>query len=188
MISHKKVILSAFFAAGLFFARNAASADASITAPADLSKIKELDVTREDEETGKSIFTVHILPGKTKKFAKIEYEITYHQDFPFEDSRGRKYHKVHEPVVFKYSVKQENMVEDLDHYVNFRVPFGREQLELIYGKFAFHPQHPITVPRVIIRAYDGDKIAWQHAVEVNRSYIWDDKKQDLALKPIQPKK
>jgi hypothetical protein len=188
MISHKKIILSAFFAAGLFFAQKTASADTSTAAPADLSKIKELDVTREDEETGKSIFTVHILPGKTKKIDKIEYEITYHQDFPFEDSRGRKYHKVHEPVVFKYSVKQEKMVEDLDHYVNFRVPLSRGQLELIYGKSAFHPQHPITIPRIVIKAYNGDKIAWQHAVEINRSYIWDDKKQDLVIKPLQAKK
>jgi hypothetical protein len=185
---NKKIILCFCFLSGLFLARNAVTADAVIVPETDLSKIKELDVTREDEETGKSIFTIHILPGKTQKLDKIEYEIDYHQDFPFEDSRGRKYHKIHEPAVFKYSLKQEKMVEDLDHYVNFRVPVGREQLELIYGTLAFHPQHPITIPRITIKAYNDDKIVWQHTVEINRSYTWDDKKQDLVLKPLSVKK
>jgi hypothetical protein len=160
----------------------------ALTISADVSKIQELEVYREDEDTGKSIFTIHILPGETRKFDKIEYEITYHQAFLFEDSRGRKYNKIHDPAVFKYARKKVKLVEALDHYVNFRIPISRERLKVIYGKLAFHPKHPITIPTIKIKAYDDDELVWEHIVKVNKAYIWDEKQQTLILKPVKKKK
>jgi hypothetical protein len=146
-------------------------------------KVQELDISREDEGTGKSIFTVHILPGETKKFDKVEYILIYHQDFPFEDSRGNKYHKIHEPAKYKYTRRKVKFVEDLDSYVNFRVPVSRDRLRMIYGKFAFHPKYPITIPRMIIRAYDDGDVVWEQVVRTDKSYVWDDKKEALVIKP-----
>ena len=154
----------------------------------DAYRISELTVTREDEDTGKSIFTVHILPGETQKFDKLKYIITYHQDFPFEDSRGRKYHKIHEPAVFTYERKKVKLVEDLDNYINFRVPISRERLKIIYGKLTFHPKFPITIPSIKICAYDDGEVVWEHDVKINKSYVWDEKKQNLKFKPPRKKK
>lgn len=155
-------------------------------ASADPYKILELDIAREDEGTGKTIFTVHMLPGQTEKFDKIEYIVVYHQDFPFEDSRGNKYHKIHEPAKFKYTRRDIKLVEDLDNYVNFRVPTSRERLIILYGKFAFHSKYPITEPRIIIRAYDNGEVAWEHEISTDKAYVWDEKKGTLVVKP--PKK
>lgn len=160
----------------------------SLTSHAGLSKIQELEVTREDEGTGKSIFTTHMLPGETRKFDKIDYILTYHQQFPFEDSRGRKYVKIHNPAEFKYSRKKVKLVEDLDHFVNFRVPVSRERLKIIYGKLTFHPKFPITIPNIKIQAYDDGELVWEHVVKVNKPYIWDAKNEKLILKPPRKKK
>ena len=155
---------------------------------ADAYKINELAVSREDEDNGKSILTVHILPGETQKFDKIEYIITYHQDFPFEDSRGRKYHKIHEPAAFTYERKKVKLVEDLDNYINFRIPISRERLKIIYGKLTFHPKFPITIPIIKIRAYDDGDLVWEYDLKINKKYIWDDKNNKLKLKPPKKKK
>ena len=151
-------------------------------------KIQELNILREDEGTGKTIFTVHILPGETKQFDKVEYVVIYHQDFPFEDSRGNKYHKIHEPANYKYTRKTVKFVEDLDNYVNFRVPISRERLKTIYGKFAFHPKYPITEPRMIIRAYDDGEVVWEQVIKTDKAYVWDAKKEALVVKPPKKKK
>ena len=149
-------------------------------------KIQSLEILREDEGTGKTIFTVHLLPGESKKFDKVEYIIVYHQDFPFEDSRGNKYHKIHEPGRFKYTLKKAKFVADLDNYVNFRVPTSRERLKVIYGQFAFNPKYPITEPRLEILAYDGSEVVWKGVFRTDRTYIWDEKEGKLVEKP--PKK
>ncbi len=159
-----------------------------IAATAAPYKILELNIVREEEGTGKTIFTVHMLPGETKKFDKIEYIVVYHQDFPFEDSRGNKYHKIHEPAKFKYTRRDVKLVEDLDNYVNFRVPTSRERLRIIYGQFAFHAKYPITEPRMIIRAYEDGEIAWEQEIRTDKAYIWDDKKGSLVVKPPKQKR
>ena len=169
-----------------FAGATAFAAPFDFDAPKAPYKILELNITREDEGTGKSIFTVHMLPGQTEKFDKIVYIVIYHQDFPFEDSRGNKYHKIHEPAKFKYTRNDIKLVEDLDNYVNFRVPVSRERLKTIYGKFAFHPKYPITEPRMIIRAYRRGQLAWEHEIYTDKAYVWDEKKKTLVVKP--PKK
>ena len=144
--------------------------------PADDNNfISEILVTREDEESGKSIFTVRMLVDKSTTLDRIDYEIIYHQDFPFEDSRGNKYHKVNEPVVFKYSAKNVKMTADIDSYVNFRVPVNRERLKIIYGNRTFHPDYPITIPRIKITGYIGKKQVFTCTVGVGENFIWDAK-------------
>ena len=150
--------------------------------------INDILVTRDDEKTGKSIFTVRMRPDKSMVFDKIDYEIIYHQDFPFEDSRGNKYHRVHEPVVFKYSAKNIKMVADLDLYVNFRVPFSRKRLKIIYGKKTFHPNYPITIPRIKISAYTKNKIVFTCTVDVGKLYIRDIKTGKLVKQSGKEKK
>lgn len=144
--------------------------------------MQELEITREDEDTGKAIFTIHTLPGKTGKFDKIEYELVYHQEFDFENSRGKKYYKIHEPAKFKYTRRDEKMVADLDHYVNFRAPVSAEQIELMYGNQTFKKNVPINIPRIIIRAYQYDEMLWQYTLEIGKKYIWDDKEKTLKPK------
>jgi hypothetical protein len=149
--------------------------------------VKELKVTREELDNGKSIFTVFSLPGETRKYDRVDYILKYHQSFLFNDSRGRKYRKKHEPAEFKYSRKRVKFVEDLDNYVNFMVPVSRERLKIIYGKLTFHPNYQITIPEVIIRAYDDGDVAWELVVKVNKEYVWDEKTEKLILKPSKKK-
>jgi hypothetical protein len=155
---------------------------------ADDINILELKVTREDEDTGKSIFTIRTLPGKTVVYDKIDYKITYHQEFDFEDSRGNKYHKIHEPAVFKYSAKNVKMVEDLDNYINFRVPVSRERLKVIYGTLTFHPKYPISIPQIEITAFFKKKLVWKYTVKVNEIYLWSNEKNKLIVDSKSKKK
>ncbi|MBN1865639.1 MAG: hypothetical protein JW808_12145 [Victivallales bacterium] len=147
---------------------------------AEDSKIEELQVTREDEDNGKSIFTVFIRPGETMRLDKIEYLVPYHQSFPFEDSRGNSYTKTHEPAVFKYTRQKVKLVEDLDDHVNFRVPVSFGRLKVIYGNLTFHPDYPILIPQIKIVAYNRGNVVWEHVAKINVEYIRDKETKTLV--------
>ncbi len=147
---------------------------------AEDSKIEELQVTREDEDNGKSIFTVFIRPGETASLDRIEYLVPYHQSFPFEDSRGNSYDKTHGPAVFKYTRQKVKLVEDLDDHVNFRVPVSLDRLKVIYGNLTFHPDYPILIPKIKIVAYSRGKVIWEHDAKINVEYIMDKETKTLV--------
>jgi hypothetical protein len=122
--------------------------------------IREIEITPDPVKDGHQVFAFRFMPDKTASYDLIEFECTYHQEFPWEDVRGRKYTKVHEPVTFIYRRVGVSLVNDLDAYINFRVPMALPLLIQSYGPTTFNKEHPITVSRVAITATAGGQKAW----------------------------
>lgn len=127
--------------------------------------LQEIEITSEPERKGKKDFTVRILPGKTHDCDKIIFECIYHQEFPWEDARGRKYTKIHEPVTFKYRRRDIKLVDDLDTYVSFRVPISMKRLATAHGRKVFNKNYPVSVARLKIKAVSGNQTRWSHELK-----------------------
>lgn len=125
---------------------------------------REIEVTAETEVEGKQDITVRLRPETTHHCDVIEFECVYHQEFPWEDARGKKYTKVHEPVSFLYRRTDVKLVNDLDLYISFRVPVDRKDLEARYGSTTFNKNAPITISRVRITGKVGRQALWSYVV------------------------
>jgi hypothetical protein len=106
--------------------------------------------------------TVRFTPCRSHECSRIVFDCFYHQEFPWEDIRGRQYTKIHEPVSFQYQRDQTKFVNDLDVYVSFRVPVGRALLESKYGPKTFNKDSPITVTHLRVTGYADDKPLWTY--------------------------
>jgi hypothetical protein len=127
-----------------------------------IDDLREAEMTVEPEpEIGKAIYTFRFLPAKTQVVEKLVFECVYRQKFMVENSRGEKFEKIHEPEVFKYERKQEKFVDELDLYLNFRIPISRERIVQAFGKNIFNEQAEIVVDRVRVTATVAGKKAWQ---------------------------
>ncbi len=144
-------------------------------------EIKILDITTEPEDTGKVIYTVMITPGRTDTIELLTFECTYQQTFPFEDSTGRKVNKIHEPVSFTYKTRNIKLVNELDAYINFRVPLKLELLKPIYGEKTFNENFPVRISTIKITAKNGDNILWEHTVPGGGRFVWDEATKKLKL-------
>jgi len=122
--------------------------------------LREVEIKVDPEEDGKKIYSFRFMPDRTLKYDFIEFECFYRQEFPWEDVRGRKYTKIHEPVTFTYRCKNIRLVNDLDAYIHFRVPTSRKRLVKIHGEKAFNKEAPITVNRFRITGKAGKKVIW----------------------------
>jgi hypothetical protein len=127
--------------------------------------VREIEITRDPEVRGKTIYTVRMMPSETRSYDAITFECVYHQEFPWIDTRGRKSMKVHEPVTFTHRRADIKLVNDLDAYVNFRVPTSREQLDRIYGPKVFNKEHPVTVARIKMTAVSKGEKVWSYDLE-----------------------
>lgn len=125
---------------------------------------REIEVTSEAEAEGKQDITVRLRPDTTHHCDVIEFECVYRQEFPWEDARGKKYTKVHEPVSFIYRRADVKLVNDLDCYISFRVPVDRKDLEARYGNTVFNKQCPITISRVKITGKVNGQTLWTYVV------------------------
>jgi hypothetical protein len=127
-----------------------------------IDDLREAEMSIEPEpEIGKAIYTFRFLPAKTQVVDKLVFECVYRQVFIVENSRGEKFEKIHEPEVFKYERKQEKFVDELDLYLNFRVPTSRERIVQTFGKNIFNEQAEIVIDRIRVTATVGGKKAWQ---------------------------
>lgn len=142
-------------------------------------EIKVLDITTEPEDTGKVIYTVMITPGRTDTIELLTFECTYHQKFPFEDSTGKKVNKIHEPVSFTYKTRNIKLVNELDSYINFRVPLTLELLKPIFGEKTFDEKSPITVSTIKITAKNGKDILWEYTVPASGRFMYDEETKKL---------
>jgi len=124
--------------------------------------IREVEITHDPEMKGKTIYTVRMMPSETRSYDTITFVCVYHQEFPWVDTRGRKTMKVHEPVAFTYRRTDVDLVNDLDAYVNFRVPTSREQLDRIYGPKVFNKEHPVIVARIRMTAVSKGQEIWSY--------------------------
>lgn len=124
--------------------------------------VREIEITMDPEEFGQHVFSFRFTPDRTVTYAAMEFEFFYRQKFPWEDVHGRKYTKTHEPVTFIYRRPKVELVNDLDGYVNFRVPISMARLVRKYGKTTFNRDYPITVNRIRLTAMlNGSNTAWE---------------------------
>ncbi|MGQ9661578.1 MAG: hypothetical protein ACUVWX_04465 [Kiritimatiellia bacterium] len=126
--------------------------------------LREIEIRSEPEAHGHKDFMVRMLPGQTYECERVQFECVYHQEFPWEDVRGRKYTKIYEPVNFKYQCKDVKFVNDLDTYISFRVPIGRDLLESAYGETTFVKGYPVTITRMKITAFANGAPLWSYEV------------------------
>ncbi|MEM4247958.1 MAG: hypothetical protein QXH80_01715 [Candidatus Nanoarchaeia archaeon] len=145
----------------------------------EAQEIRVLEITTEPEDTGKVIYTLKITPGKTEDIDLLTFECVYHQEFPFEDSSGKKYTKIHEPESFVYKEKNVRLVEELDKDFNFRVPLDLKLLVPIYGDKTFNLNYPVTVSTIKIKATKGGKKLWEYKVKAQGKFVWNPKTKKL---------
>lgn len=127
---------------------------------------KEMEISREDEgEIGKAIYTVRLLPAESQTVDKLIFECQYRQTFPWENSRGEKMIKKHEPGTFKYQRKNERLTNDLDCHVNFRLPMSLELVKKMHGDRVFRDGVPVTVSRMTITGIKDGKEVFNYVVE-----------------------
>jgi hypothetical protein len=130
-------------------------------AAAAIDDLREAEMTIEPEpEIGKAIYTFRFLPAKSQVADKLTFECIYRQVFTVENSRGETFEKIHEPEVFKVERRNEKFVDELDLYINFRVPISRERIVQAFGKGIFNEQAEISIDRVRVTATVGGKKAW----------------------------
>jgi hypothetical protein len=122
--------------------------------------VREIEIKADPDEDGKRIYSFRFTPDKTQTYDRIEFECVYRQEFPWEDMRGRKYNKVHEPVTFIFRRDDIRFVNDLDAFINFRVPVSRKRLVAKYGEKTFNKESPIKLDRFRVTATANKKILW----------------------------
>ena len=138
---------------------------ATVTAvAAERPLFSEIEVSSEPGEDGVRVYTVRLAPDRTATYDLIVYDCVYRQEFPWENFRGKKYTKVHEPVSFVYREKVPRLVAELDHYTNFRVPLSMERLVAAYGHKVFNKDEAVTVDRIRISALKGGVTQWIYEV------------------------
>ena len=129
--------------------------------------ISEIEISSEPTEDGQVDYSVRILPGKTHQCDKIVFECVYHQKFPWENARGKKYIKVHEPVSFAYRRRDVGLVDSLDTHISFRVPLSRKRLVAAYGDKVFQKEYPITISRMKITATSAGETRWSYDLKAD---------------------
>jgi hypothetical protein len=142
-------------AIGVFLALGAGAVRANVT-----NWIREIEITPDPIRDGHQIFAFRFMPDKTASYDLIAFECTYHQEFPWEDVRGRKYTKIHEPVTFVFRRAGPSFVNDLDAYINFRVPMAMPLLIQSYGPTTFNKEAPISISTIAIVATVNGQTAW----------------------------
>lgn len=135
----------------------------------------EIEIAPEEEAYGQKDYTVRLLPGKTHRCKVITFGCVLQQKFPWEDTRGRKYIKVHEPMTYVYRERDVKLVHDLDRYISFRAPIGLDRLKRMYGEKTFNPDHPVVVSRIKMTATgeDGAEL-WSYELEPKGTYSMAD--------------
>ena len=127
---------------------------------------REIEVTSEETVANKMDYTVRFTPARNHLCDRIVFECVYHQEFPWENARGRKYIKIHEPVNFVYRRPAVKMVNDLDQHVSFRAPYGLATVVAKYGPKLFNKDFPVTVDRILMTAFCGQQKLWSYAVPI----------------------
>ncbi|MDI6775080.1 MAG: hypothetical protein QME60_06770 [Verrucomicrobiota bacterium] len=122
--------------------------------------VRIVDIAVEPGPAGQDEYTIKITPERTRKYDELRFECVYHQEFPWQNFRGEKCQKVHEPVSFTFRRAEIELVNELDAHVSFRVPMDREALKQKHGEKVFNPDYPITVSRMKISGIVEDKPLW----------------------------
>jgi len=147
---------------------------------------KEIEIKSDPEAKGQKDYTVKFSPEKTHDCEKIVFECAYHQEFPWEDYRGRKYTKIHEPVAFTYRRLDVKFVNELDNYVSFRVPINLALLEEAYGPRVFNKGYPVAIPRMRITGFADGKKIWSYELKTDAKHASDELQLQAASQTDEP--
>jgi|YNPMSStandDraft_1061717.scaffolds.fasta_scaffold78650_2 hypothetical protein len=110
--------------------------------------------------SGKQVVTVRFTPAETRTYDLLVFECVLRQEYTHTDSAGRTRRRVVEPAIFTHRERGVRMVEALDKHISFWVPIGVQQLQEAFGETLFVADAPVTIHRVIIRAYVGGELVW----------------------------
>ena len=138
--------------------------------------LKEVEISHEPEKNGQMDYTVRFLAATSHSCDQIVFECMYHQEFPWENARGQKYMKIHEPVSFVYSRHHAKLVAALDNNISFRVPISMKRLSEAYGKKTFRKGSPVTISRLKISGLVKGKPLWSHDLEADKKHDFTRKK------------
>lgn len=148
--------------------------------------LREIEIKADPDEDGKRIYSFRFTPDETCHYDRIEFECFYRQEFPWEDLRGRKYTKVHEPVTFIFRRDNIKFVNDLDAFVNFRVPVSRKRLVKKYGDKTFNKDAPINLDRFRVTATANRKTIWNLVLRAGGKFdvraLTEERKQEEESK------
>jgi len=132
--------------------------------------LKEVEISHEPEKDGQMDYTVRILPARTHSCDRIVFECVYHQEFPWEDVRGRRYIKIHEPVSFTYRRPSVRLVADLDAYISFKVPISMARLTAAYGAGVFREDSAVTISRIKLSGLAEGQTCWSYDLKSDRTH------------------
>ncbi len=128
---------------------------------AQAAPVREFDIKLDGEPvSGKQVVTVRFTPGETRNVELLVFESVLRQEYVQTDSAGRQRRRVVEPAVFTHRERGVRFVEALDKYISFWVPIGVQQLQEAFGETLFVAQAPVTIHKVVIKAYVGGEVVW----------------------------
>ena len=110
----------------------------------------EIEVLSDPEVNGQKDYTVRFHPVESHTCDEVVFECIYAQEIPWTEADGKKSVKIHEPVRFAYRRAGAKFVNDLDHYISFRVPVAFSRLERMYGEGVFKAEYPVVIRRMRI--------------------------------------
>ncbi|MBM4143148.1 MAG: hypothetical protein FJ225_06115 [Lentisphaerae bacterium] len=142
----------------------AAAAQAATNA-AEEPWFREIEITSEPGTSGQNEYSVRFTPGRTHACSKIVFECVYRQLVPRVTPEGERVTRVYEPVRFAYTRPDVRVVNDLDLYVSFRVPVDMTRLEAIYGDRTFNRSCKVSVDRMRISGFEGNRQLWSYELK-----------------------
>lgn len=133
--------------------------------------LRTVKITIEAPDDGQQILNLCFTPNKTAEYDQLQIECVYHQQFPWQDERGKSVVKILEPVVFVYRRPSVKMVADLDFNMSFRAPVSYARLSAAFGADTFTTNAPIVIDRLRIIAERGEARLWEQELRVPGKHV-----------------
>ncbi|MCX7819591.1 MAG: hypothetical protein N2652_10375 [Kiritimatiellae bacterium] len=128
---------------------------------ADALPPREFEVKLDGEPvSGKQVVTVRFTPMQSRTYDMLTFECVLRQEYMQTDSAGRTRRRVVEPAVFTHRERGVKFVEALDKHISFWVPISVERLREAFGETLFVASAPVTIHKVVIRAYHNGDVVW----------------------------
>lgn len=122
---------------------------------------REFEVKLDGEPvSGKQVVSVRFTPMESRTYEMLTFECVLRQEYVQTDSAGRTRRRVVEPAVFTHRERGVKFVEALDKHISFWVPIGVDQLREAFGETLFVASAPVTIRKVVIRAFEKGEVVW----------------------------
>lgn len=126
--------------------------------------LQETEVTQDPPVDGRRVVTVRLLPARTATYDELRFECPLQQIYAWTNSRGESTIKTNTPVLFTHRRPTVTLTDDLDAYINFRVPVSYERLARAYGEKTFRADQRVIIPHLRIQARRDGNVVWEHQV------------------------